>query len=88
MRTVYSLRKKNPPHSDNVVDLAEYRRRLEAVDGSLALAPPSGTESTRSRPVRTSRARRRRRTLSSWLDAIATVLLAVVALTVWIQLMM
>ena len=85
MQTVRTSKRSIDSRRDTVIDLQEYRRRLEAVDGSLALASPAA-EPPRPRPVRTSRAKRRR-TLSDWLDAIATVLLAIVALTVWIQLM-
>lgn len=84
MQTVHTSRKSTD--SDTVIDLQEYRRRLEAVDGSLALADPP--EPPARRPARTSRRARRLRTLSDWLEAAATVILIIVAVTVWLQLML
>ena len=85
MRTVHTSKKSADSRRNTVVDLQEYRHKLEAVDGSLALdAPP---EAPARRPVRASRRARRRRTLSDWLEAVATVILIAVAVTVWLQLM-
>lgn len=84
MQTVHHSRKSTRSHHDTIVDLTEYRRRLGAVDGSLALNVPPEPAAPR-RPVRTVR-RRKRRTLSDWLDAVATLILIAVAVTVLIQL--
>lgn len=86
MQTVHTSKKSTDIRRDTVIDLQEYRRKLETVDGSLALS--SSPEAPVQRPVRASRRTRRRRTLSDWLDAAATVILIAVAVTVWLQLLL
>ena len=91
MQTVYYSTGNYIRHSGNVVDFTEYRRKLAQVDGSLALSEPAPSlkpEPT-ARPVPASRPSRRprRRSLSDWLDFTATLALAAVAITVWVQLM-
>ena len=73
-------------HQDNVIDLAEYRRRLAQVDGSLALAQPEEPAA----PAAPERSRRPRpvRRLADWLDMAASVATVAVVLCVWIQLML
>ena len=85
MQTVYYSTRNYIRHSGNVVDFTEYRRKLAQVDGSLALAE-AVRPAEEARPVRPAR-RRRRRTLSDWLDFAASLTLVAVGVTVWLQLM-
>lgn len=87
MQTVYYSTPNYIRHSGNVVDFTEYRRKLAQVDGSLALAEPVHPAEPELRSVRPSRAPRRRRSLSDWLELTATLVLIAVGVTVWVQLM-
>lgn len=90
MQTVYYSTGNYIRHSGNVVDLTEYRRKLAQVDGSLALSEPvpAAEPEPAAHPVPTARPSRRprRRSLADWLDFTATLALAAVGVTVWVQL--
>ena len=86
MKSVYYTTQHFIRHQDNVIDLAEYRRRSAGVDGSLALASPA--EVPCPTPQHPPRRRARRRRLADWLDMAASIATVAIVAGLWIQLML
>jgi hypothetical protein len=87
MKAVYYTTRNFIRHEGNVIDLAEYRRRLAQVDGSLALAQPEEVPEPRPERRRTHPKARRRR-LADWLDMAASAITVAVVTGLWVQLML
>ena len=86
MKSVYYTTQHFIRHRDNVIDLAEYRRRLAGVEGSLALAPEAVPAPAPQHAPRRRRVRRRR--LADWLDMAASIATVAIVTGLWVQLML